>query len=145
MVRRHRSPLKCILLLAAGLLLARADTLAAQGVTRSLAEAPAVRILAPAAAPQFPSGSKPSGVSALRSAADVRVPAGALQLGGMQPSWRRPLIGAVIGGAIGAAAATVVMHRADEWLAPPAHFFLVPGGMVVGAGLGLLWRDLPPD
>jgi hypothetical protein len=55
-----------------------------------------------------------------------------------RPLWYRPLIGAGIGAVVGAAYGTIVMVRADEWLAPPAHYITIPVGAMLGAGVGLL-------
>lgn len=61
------------------------------------------------------------------------------------PHWVLPVGGMLIGGGFMAWLATDIMMKADDWVAPPAHYYLVPFGMAVGLSLGLIANRFIPD
>lgn len=61
------------------------------------------------------------------------------------PHWVLPVGGMLIGGGFMGWLATDIMMKADDWVAPPAHYYLVPFGMAVGLSLGLIANRFIPD
>lgn len=58
--------------------------------------------------------------------------------------WTYPVIGMVAGAAAGAVLGSYMMGRTDAWIGPPAHYFTLPAGAALGAGLGLLANAIHP-